>query len=53
MVANNGPLSNYADANRRAVTIINMDASPTARAVTCVTAQLQTNDTLTVMEARN
>jgi len=48
MAAIDRPLSNYAHANRTAVTIINTDASPTARAVTCVTAQLQTADTLIV-----
>ena len=48
MAAIGRPLSNYADANRRALTIINVDASPSARAVTCVTAQLQTTDTLIV-----
>src|SRR5262245_36031066 len=47
MAAIGRPLSNYAAANRGAVTIINTDASPTARAVTCVTAQL-TTDTLIV-----
>ena len=48
MAAINRPLSNYTDANRRAVNIINMEASSTDRAVTCVTAEVDTNNALIV-----
>src|SRR5262249_55879279 len=48
MVDIDRPLSNDADANRSAVTIINMYASPEARDITCVTTQLQTTGALIV-----